>query len=187
MMMNEESKSAANGAVPPAALNIRETAIKYGFLVLLAGMVLYFSLVTGGFASPQSAVFILQSVSITGILALGVTATLVVGGFDLRSALLPHAMMASSYVMVVMGGDALTATLVCLAVGMIVGLINGIIIVYMRTGSLGDARHDVPAARPPAHSDRGAFDRRGHDLPTVRPRQAPSARPSWRSVATVSI
>lgn len=137
MMMNEESKSAANGAVPPAALNIRETAIKYGFLVLLAGMVLYFSLVTGGFASPQSAVFILQSVSITGILALGVTATLVVGGFDLSiGSVATTAMMASSYVMVVMGGDALTATLVCLAVGMIVGLINGIIIVYMRVPDL---------------------------------------------------
>ena len=85
-MMNEESKSTTTGVVPPAALNIRETAIKYGFLVLLAGMVLYFSLVTGGFASPQSAVFILQSVSITGILALGVTATLVVGGFDASGA-----------------------------------------------------------------------------------------------------
>ncbi len=133
MMISEQSKSAATGAVPPAVLNIRETAIKYGFLVLLAGMVLYFSAVTGGFASPQSAVFILQSVSITGILALGVTATLVVGGFDLSiGSVATTAMMASSYVMVVMGGDALTATLVCLAVGVLVGLVNGIIIVYMR-------------------------------------------------------
>jgi simple sugar transport system permease protein len=136
-MMSEQSKSAANGIVPPASLNIREAAIKYGFLVLLAGMVLYFSAVTGGFASPQSAVFILQSVSITGILALGVTATLVVGGFDLSiGSVATTAMMASSYVMVVMGGDALTATLVCLAVGVLVGLINGIIIVYMRVPDL---------------------------------------------------
>ena len=135
--MNEFSKSNSNGIVPPAAMNIRETAIKYGFLVLLAGMVLYFSLVTGGFASPQSAVFILQSVSITGILALGVTATLVVGGFDLSiGSVATTAMMASSYVMVVMGGDALTATLVCLAVGVLVGLINGLIIVYMRVPDL---------------------------------------------------
>ncbi|MFQ0814550.1 sugar ABC transporter permease [Brucella anthropi] len=136
-MISEESKSTATGAVPLAALNIREAAIKYGFLALLAGMVLYFSAVTGGFASPQSAVFILQSVSITGILALGVTATLVVGGFDLSiGSVATTAMMASSYVMVVMGGDALTATLVCLAVGVIVGLINGIIIVYMRVPDL---------------------------------------------------
>ncbi len=75
-MSTEQSNSAASVAVPSSGSGIREAAIKYGFLVLLAGMVLYFSLVTGGFASPQSAVFILQSVSITGILALGVTATL---------------------------------------------------------------------------------------------------------------
>ncbi|ENN85336.1 monosaccharide-transporting ATPase [Rhizobium freirei PRF 81] len=136
-MSSEQSKSA--GAVPLSqpTVSVRDIAIKYGFLVLLAGMILYFSLVTGGFASPQSAVFILQSVSITGILALGVTATLVVGGFDLSiGSVATSAMMASSYVMVVMGGDAVTATLVCLAVGVLVGLINGIIIVYMRVPDL---------------------------------------------------
>lgn len=141
-MSSEQMKTAspAASALPPppsAAVNLREVAIKYGFLVLLAGLVVYFSLVTNGFSSPQSAVFILQSVSITGILALGVTATLVVGGFDLSiGSVATTAMMASSYVMVVMGGDALTATLVCLAIGVFVGLINGIIIVYMRVPDL---------------------------------------------------
>ncbi|KQZ41981.1 MULTISPECIES: ABC transporter permease [unclassified Ensifer] len=136
-MSSEQSNSAAPVAVPSSASGIREASIKYGFLVLLAGMVLYFSLMTGGFASPQSAVFILQSVSITGILALGVTATLVVGGFDLSiGSVATTAMMASSYVMVVMGGDALTATLVCLAIGVLVGFVNGVIIVYMRVPDL---------------------------------------------------
>jgi simple sugar transport system permease protein len=46
------------------------------------------------------------------------------------------ALMASSYVMVVMGGDALTATLVCIAIGIVVGLINGFLIVYMRVPDL---------------------------------------------------
>ncbi len=79
-------------------------------------MVVYFSIAADGFASPQRAVFILQSVAITGILALGVTATLVVGGFDLSiGSVATTAMMASAYVMVVMGGDAITATVVCLA------------------------------------------------------------------------
>ncbi|RDL48805.1 Ribose import permease protein RbsC [Ensifer sp. M14] len=141
-MSSEQMKPAASAApalpVPPsAAFSLRDVAIKYGFLVLLAGLVIYFSLVTNGFSSPQSAVFILQSVSITGILALGVTATLVVGGFDLSiGSVATTSMMASSYVMVVMGGDALTATLVCLAIGVLVGLINGIIIVYMRVPDL---------------------------------------------------
>ncbi len=136
-MSSEQSKSASAVPLSQPSVSFRDLAIKYGFLVLLFGMVIYFSLVTGGFASPQSAVFILQSVSITGILALGVTATLVVGGFDLSiGSVATSAMMASSYVMVVMGGDAVTATLVCLAVGVLVGLINGIIIVYMRVPDL---------------------------------------------------
>lgn len=142
-MSSEQMKPASPAAsalpAPPLSpsVSLRDIAIKYGFLALLAGLVLYFSLVTNGFSSPQSAVFILQSVSITGILALGVTATLVVGGFDLSiGSVATTAMMASSYVMVVMGGDALTATLVCLAIGVLVGLINGVIIVYMRVPDL---------------------------------------------------
>jgi simple sugar transport system permease protein len=116
---------------------LRQTAIRYGFLVLLLAIVVYFSFAADGFFSPQSAVFILQSVSITGILALGVTATLVVGGFDLSiGSVATTALMASAYVMVVMGGDALTATAVCILIGIVVGLINGFLIVYMRVPDL---------------------------------------------------
>lgn len=122
---------------PAGTMGVRDYAIRYGFLALLAGLVIYFSLAADGFASPQSAVFIFQSVAITGILALGVTATLVVGGFDLSiGSVATTAMMASSYVMVVLGGDAQTAVLVCLAVGVVVGLINGFLIVYMRVPDL---------------------------------------------------
>ena len=116
---------------------LRQNAIRYGFIVLLLAMVGYFSFAADGFFSPQSAVFILQSVSITGILALGVTATLVVGGFDLSiGSVATTSLMASAYVMVVLGGDAMTATLVCIGIGVLVGLINGILIVYMRVPDL---------------------------------------------------
>ncbi|KWV56781.1 sugar ABC transporter permease [Rhizobium altiplani] len=117
--------------------NIRELAIRYGFLLLLAVMLVYFSIATSGFASPQSAVFILQSVSITGILALGVTATMVVGGFDLSiGSVATTAMMASSYIMVILNGDALTAIAVCLLIGIVIGLVNGFLVVYMRVPDL---------------------------------------------------
>lgn len=116
---------------------LRQNAIRYGFIVLLLVMVGYFSFAADGFFSPQSAVFILQSVSITGILALGVTATLVVGGFDLSiGSVATTSLMASAYVMVVLGGDAMTATLVCIFIGVVVGLINGVLIVYMRVPDL---------------------------------------------------
>ena len=43
---------------------MREFSIKYGFLVLLAGLILFFSFFASGFAGPRSAVFIFQSVAI---------------------------------------------------------------------------------------------------------------------------
>ncbi len=114
-----------------------DTLIRYGFLALLAGLVVFFSVMTSGFATPQAAVFIFQSVAITGILALGVTATLVVGGFDLSiGSVATSAMMAAAYVMVVLEQNAIVAVIVCLAIGALVGLVNGLIIVYMRVPDL---------------------------------------------------
>ena len=79
-----------------------DLAIRYGFLALLVGLILFFSLAADGFAGPHSAVFIFQSVAITGILALGVTCTLVVDGFDLSiGSTATSALMLSAYVLVV--------------------------------------------------------------------------------------
>ncbi len=118
-------------------LGALDLAIKYGFLVLLVGLVLFFSLASDGFASPYSAVFIFQSVSITGILALGVTATLVVDGFDLSiGSVATTALMLSSYVLVVWEMSAFTAVIACLVMGAVVGLINGFLIVKMKVPDL---------------------------------------------------
>ena len=64
-------------------MSARDLAIRYGFILLMLGLVAFFGLAASGFLTLPSAIFILQSVAITGILALGVTCTLVVGGFDL--------------------------------------------------------------------------------------------------------
>ncbi|MGP2490359.1 ABC transporter permease [Mesorhizobium sp. PUT5] len=133
--MDRQRNRAAAAAMPGAAL--RNFAVRYGFLVLFAALVVYFAVAADGFVSPQSAVFIFQSVAITGVLALGVTATLVVGGFDLSiGSVATSAMMAAAYVMVVLDQNALVAVLACLAIGVAVGLINGFLIVYMRVPDL---------------------------------------------------
>ncbi|MFC2970202.1 ABC transporter permease [Acidimangrovimonas pyrenivorans] len=114
-----------------------DIAIKYGFLALMAGLIAFFGTMADGFLTPFSAVFILQSVAITGILALGVTATLVVGGFDLSiGAVATSALMLSAYVMVVWEQSAVTAVLLCLAMGAVVGLVNGLLIVKMKVPDL---------------------------------------------------
>ena len=116
---------------------LKHIAIRYGFLLLLLGLVVFFSLVAPGFAGPRSAVFIFQSVAITGILALGVTATLVVGGFDLSiGSVATTALMLSAYVMVVMEQSVFVAVVACLVMGAVVGLINGLLIVKARVPDL---------------------------------------------------
>jgi simple sugar transport system permease protein len=105
--------------------------------MLLFGLVLFFSLVADGFASPYSAVFIFQSVAITGILALGVTTTLVVDGFDLSiGSVATSALMLSAYVMVIWEQSAWVAVLACITMGALVGFINGFLIVKMRVPDL---------------------------------------------------
>lgn len=117
--------------------SFKDLAIRYGFLCLLVGLVIFFSLFADGFAGPRSAVFVFQSVAITGILALGVTCTLVVDGFDLSiGSVATSALMLSAYVMVVLEQNALVAVLACLIMGALVGLVNGLLIVKMRVPDL---------------------------------------------------
>ena len=111
--------------------------IKYGLLVLLIGLIIFFSIFASGFAGPRSAVFIFQSVAITGILALGVTCTLVVDGFDLSiGSVATSSLMMSAYFLVILETSALTAIIACLLMGAFVGLINGILIVRMKVPDL---------------------------------------------------
>lgn len=112
-------------------------AIRYGFLLLMVFLVVFFSFSAEGFASPRSAVFILQSVAITGILALGVTCTLVVDGFDLSiGSVATSALMLSAYVMVILEQSAFVAVVLCLCMGALIGLINGLLIVKCRVPDL---------------------------------------------------
>jgi len=135
--MHSDADTPADGVTRRPRLTPKELAIKFGFLALLAGMLVYFSLAAEGFAGPYSAVFIFQSVAITGILALGVTVTLVVDGFDLSiGSTATTALMLSSYVLVVWEMSAFVAVAACLVMGAVVGLINGLLIVKMRVPDL---------------------------------------------------
>ena len=125
------------GSHVKSKLTATEFAIRYGFIALTLGLVLFFSVFAEGFAGPYSAVFIFQSVAITGILALGVTVTLVVDGFDLSiGSVATTSLMLSSYVLVVWEMSAVMGVAACLVMGAHVGLINGLLIVKMRVPDL---------------------------------------------------
>ncbi|MCB8836402.1 ABC transporter permease [Aurantimonas sp. VKM B-3413] len=118
-------------------LAMRDLSIRYGFFVLLIALAIFFFVAQPAFLSLRSMIFVFQSVSITAILALGVTATLVVGGFDLSiGSVAASSMMAASYAMVIWGWGTPETVALCIGFGLLVGLINGLIIVYGRVPDL---------------------------------------------------
>ncbi len=121
---------------PPGA-RLRAFAIRYGLIALLVLMVAFFAAQEPAFLRLRNVFIVLQSVSIVAILALGVTATLVVGGFDLSiGAVAASAMMLASYTMVVAGLGTASAVLACLVFGLAIGCLNGVLIVYLKIPDL---------------------------------------------------
>ncbi|MGS4946086.1 ABC transporter permease [Meridianimarinicoccus sp. RP-17] len=137
MTVEADKTTASTRATGQGGRVALDLAIRYGFLLLLAGLVLFFSVFAEGFAGPRSAVFIFQSVAITGILALGVTFTLVVGGFDLSiGSVATSSMMLAAYMMVVLEQGAGATILACLVMGALIGVVNGILIVRFKVPDL---------------------------------------------------
>ncbi len=112
-------------------------AIKYGFLIVMAGLFLCFGLLESSFWSWSNMFSILLSVTIVGILAIGVTFTLIVDGFDLSiGSTAAICVMVSSYVMVILDLNYIYAIMFALLSGFIIGFANGLLIVKAKIPDL---------------------------------------------------
>ncbi|WP_321915550.1 ABC transporter permease [Paraburkholderia sp. J11-2] len=100
-----------------------------GLLIVLAALVVIFTVREPAFLNIANLFSILQAVSIVALLGIGVTITLAAGGFDLSvGSVAASAQMAASYVLVVWHGRSWEAVLACLALGVAAGLFNGVLI-----------------------------------------------------------
>jgi simple sugar transport system permease protein len=122
----------------PAAANTRftvsprELIINYGILSLLFALIVFFSFAQPAFFRVNNIFSILQAVSITALLGVGVTVTLIAGGFDLSvGGLSAFVQMAAAYVLIVLNGSTGAAIVACLGIGLAVGLLNATLIVRL--------------------------------------------------------
>ena len=131
------SESTDDKSPTPGGFRPLDFAMRYGLLIILAGMIVYFWQSEPAFLRVTNVFLILQSVSIVAILALGVTATLVINGLDLSiGAVASLSLMASSYMMVVLGWGPFETILACLAIGLFIGFCNGAMIVWLKVPDL---------------------------------------------------
>jgi len=144
-MQPQSSNTAASATASSADGSTRTTSgqivkdfiIKYGLLIILALMIVVFWRLEPAFANARNMFSILQAVSVTALLALGVTVTLAIAGFDLSiGSTAAMSLMASSYAMVILNQGTVVAVVACLLLGLLIGYLNGVLIVYGRIPDL---------------------------------------------------
>lgn len=112
-------------------------AIRYGFLIVMGLLMVFFGLVQPVFWRPANLFSILLGATIYGILALGVTFPLVIDGLDLSiGSVAALSVMISAYMMVVMEINGIVTIVVVLLLGATVGLVNGLLIVRVKIPDL---------------------------------------------------
>jgi len=101
---------------------------KYGTIVAFLVLFAAFAVTVPGFADPSNLLNILTQIALLTIIALGFTMVLVVGELDLSFANV--ASLASVIVagLMIHGSSAIIAVLICLALGAVFGLVNGLLV-----------------------------------------------------------
>ena len=128
MDMGRASKTADRRWLPALSAIVR----RYAVFLLLAAMVVVFSTAEPAFLGLANFMSVLQAVSVVAILAVGVTISMAVGGFDLSvGAVAASSVMAASYAMVVWRFGAVETVAFVLAFGLAVGFANAFLIVVV--------------------------------------------------------
>lgn len=130
--------SSPTTTAPPSRLGaLRDVVYRYGLLVLLAALIVGFAATEPAFGTWRNALVILQSVAIVSIVALGVTISLAVGGFDLSiGSTVGFSVMVSACALVYWDLGTVPAVLLGLASGAVIGLVNGLLVVKARVPDL---------------------------------------------------
>lgn len=116
---------------------VRDLVYRYGLLAVLVALAVWFSIATPAFATVPNLFVVLQSVAITAIVALGVTVSLVVDGFDLSvGGNVSLVVMATTALQVYLALPGWLAVVAGLVTGALVGLVNGLLVVLGRVPDL---------------------------------------------------
>ncbi|OQP86421.1 sugar ABC transporter permease [Rhizobium rhizosphaerae] len=127
---------------PPAAAAsglrlLQETARRGAVFILLAALLVLFSIAQPAFLTIGNLMSILQAVAVVAIIGAGVTVTLAIGGFDLSvGAVAASSVMAASYAMIVLDLGAGATVALVLAFGALVGAFNALLIVRLKIPDL---------------------------------------------------
>lgn len=123
--MNEEIKN--------KKFDLYKLLYKYGTIFVIIGSVLFFSLTLENFMNFNNITNVFRSVSIVALIALAITMSITVGGFDLSvGATAGFASVIAAKFMVIWEAGPVLAITVPLIVGVIIGCINAFLIIKVK-------------------------------------------------------
>ncbi|NKI74455.1 ABC transporter permease [Dickeya sp. CFBP 2040] len=126
------SNSAPHGAIP-FHHRLFDLFYKWGMLITVVALIALFGIASDNFLEPNNIINILRSIAIVTVIAIAVSISLSVGGFDLSvgsTASLANALVISLFVWHGLGTTS--AIVVTLALSLLVGLFNAFLIVVLR-------------------------------------------------------
>ncbi len=109
-------------------MRIRELFSKYGIYMVLLLMVVFFSVLSEAFLTPDNLFNILRQVAVVGTAAVGMTFVMLTGGIDLSVGSIIGVTGILTASLMVMGVPAVIAVLIALIAGVLMGLLNAFII-----------------------------------------------------------
>jgi len=136
-LTTEVRTQAASSRVPFAVDAFGRALRRYAIFIILAALVVFFHQAEPAFLHVNNLFSVLQSVAVVALLAVGVTVTLAVDGFDLSvGSIAAFSLMLSSYAMVVLQLGAPATVAFALMTGAAIGLVNGLLIVGLHIPDL---------------------------------------------------
>ncbi|EOL8944666.1 ABC transporter permease [Cronobacter dublinensis] len=127
------SKAATLKSTPSARHQLFEFFYKWGMLLTVVALVALFGIASDNFLDPFNIINILRSIAIVTVIAIGVSVSLTIGGFDLSvgsTASLANALVISLFVW--HGVGTTEAIVITLALCSLVGLFNAFLIVVLK-------------------------------------------------------
>lgn len=123
-MSNEKKKN---------SFNLFDFLYKYGTILTIVILTLFFTFASSKFLTEANIINILRSISIVTIIAIGITISLSVGGFDLSAGSVASISVAVVISMFVWHGqNTFVSILVTLLVALVAGLVNAFMIVKIK-------------------------------------------------------
>lgn len=121
---------------PRIGLPVFAVVGRSGIFLILIGLVTLFTVLQPVFLRAANLLDILEAVSVTALLGLGITVSLAVGGFDLSGSTAAMGVMTAAYAQVVWSFGAMETVLLVLSVGVLIGLFNSLLIIVLRVPDL---------------------------------------------------